>query len=81
MIAPSFVFFLSSIECEGLWDIEVGYGDGRDELEVLAGAFRRPRGSLRSPVRSKTDPVEKQSEICPKGWNGNHETPMRMAKC
>jgi hypothetical protein len=81
MIAPSFVFFLSSIECEGLRDTKIGYGDGRDELEVRAGAFRRPRGSLRSPARSKTDPFERQLEICPMGWNGNHQTPMRMSKC
>jgi len=81
MIAPSFVFFLSSIECKGLRDIDVGYGDGRDEQEVRAGAFRRPRGSLRWPARSKTDPVERQLEICPVGWNGNHQTSKRTAKC
>jgi hypothetical protein len=72
MIAPSFVFFLSSIACEDLRDISVGYGDGKDELEVRAGAFRRPRGSLRWSVRSKTDPTRRQSATFPKGWNGSH---------
>ena len=60
MTASSFVFFMSSIGCESLRDISVEYWDGRDELEVRAGAFRRPRGSLRWPVRSKIDPVMRQ---------------------
>lgn len=30
--------------------------DGMEEAEVRAGAFRRPRGSLRLPVRRRTEP-------------------------
>ena len=29
---------------------------GREDAEVLAGAFRRPRGSFRAPVRRRTEP-------------------------
>ncbi len=56
MILPSLVFFFSSIECpdiclpeEGLalpgLELE-GNGEGREETDVLAGALRKPKGSL-----------------------------------
>jgi hypothetical protein len=53
MIAPSFVNFLPRV---GFQNTELMV-EGMEEAEVLAGAFRRPRGSLRLPVRRRTDPV------------------------
>ena len=57
MIFPSAVFFCSSADCsdirlrkDGLWLEGLdpgGKGEGREEAEVLAGALRSPRGSLR----------------------------------
>lgn len=57
MIFPSAVLFCSSTDCsdvclrnDGLWlgGLEPGgNGEGKDDAEVLAGALRRPRGSLR----------------------------------
>lgn len=57
MIFPSEVLFSSSTEFsdtrlrnEGLWLDDLvsgGRGEGSEEAEVLAGALRRPSGSLR----------------------------------
>lgn len=56
MILPSLVFFFSSTEYPGdcprkevlaLPILEIGgNGEGKDEADVLAGALRRPKGSL-----------------------------------
>ena len=37
-----------------------GYGEGNDDADVLAGAFRRPKGSLRfdSFDMSKIEPID-----------------------
>lgn len=58
MIFPSAVLFFSSADCPdlrlrfvGLWFEcleDGGKGEGREETDVLAGALRKPRGSLRS---------------------------------
>ena len=76
MIFPLAVFFLSPTKvCSGFWDRRDGewktwrdpgldaggYGEGRVEPEVLAGAMSTPRGSLR-PVsldNSRTDPARR----------------------
>lgn len=76
MIFPLAVFFLSPTKaCSDFWDRRDdewktwrdpgldagGYGEGRVELEVLAGAMPTPRGSLR-PVsldNSRTDPARR----------------------
>lgn len=46
MILPSGVRFFSLRE-EATLLREGGYGDGSEDEEVLAGVFRRPRGSFR----------------------------------
>ena len=56
MYLPSLVFFFSSTKCpdDCLWrdglalpDLEEErYGEGKEEADVLAGALRRPKGSL-----------------------------------
>lgn len=57
MIFPSFVFFLSSSSLAAVaagvsWNMPVG----REEWDVLAGVFRRPRGSFRW-ARRRTEPM------------------------
>lgn len=65
-MVPSFVVFFSCVLCcEGRLGVDGlasgGYGDGIDEAEVLAGAFRRPRGSLRLALdMRRTEPVDCQ---------------------
>jgi len=57
MILPSAVVFFAS---SGGGGIGAAAGDspvGIEECDVLAGALRRPRGSLRSLAKSKTDPM------------------------
>lgn len=38
-------------------DREGGYGDGKDDADVLAGCCRRPSGSFRLEERRSTVPV------------------------
>ena len=49
---PSSIFLASSAGGGGSWYRAVG----KDEWDVLAGVLRRPRGSLWSFARSKTEP-------------------------
>jgi hypothetical protein len=51
-MAPSFVNFLPRLGLRR-YDAIV---EGIEEAEVLAGAFLRPRGSFRLPVRRSTEP-------------------------
>lgn len=64
---PSLVSFLVALLCwyeDLLIDLDLerragdgdGYGDGIDEREVRAGAFRRPRGSFLRFARRRTEP-------------------------
>lgn len=55
MMAPSFVVFLL-FTC-GCRRMEREGCDGNELWDVLAGAFRKPSGSLRFPVRRRTEPA------------------------
>lgn len=63
MIAPSGVFFLFACE-DDVRAIGVAGNEGTEEVEVRAGAFLMPRGSLRLPVSNRTDPVSDLSMPC-----------------
>jgi hypothetical protein len=57
MMTPSAVFFVVSTTCrDELRDIGGGKGEGSDECEVLAGAWRSPRGSFLRLASNRTDP-------------------------
>ena len=72
MTFPSFVFFFpSSRNCsdcdllmgglEERWP--GGYGEGRDDAEVLAGALWRPKGSFRRVFDiNSTEPITSQCQ-------------------
>ena len=73
MIFPSAVFFSSLADCadvclrkEGRWldDLTLGgNGEGREDADVLAGALRNPRGSLRVVWdMSRMEPSEASSQ-------------------
>ena len=63
-MVPSLVFFFDAISdtalltClrDGVGDGD-GYCEGREECEVRAGAFRKPRGSFRRLARRRTEPI------------------------
>ena len=59
MILPSGVRFSSRV-CDKLRRIEEGSGEGREDEEVIAGTFFKPRGSLRLETfeRRRIDPSE-----------------------
>lgn len=61
---PSLVFFFDATsEMVLLTCLRDGAGDGdwycegREECEVRAGAFRKPRGSFRRLARRRTEPI------------------------
>jgi hypothetical protein len=59
---PSLVFFLDAMsECVRRIGLRAGdgdgYGEGREDPEVRAGAFRKPSGSFRRLARRRTEPV------------------------
>lgn len=59
MIFPLAVFFFPSIEyTESDLARPGGYGEGKEDADIRAGAFRRPSGSLRllGPDMSKIVP-------------------------
>lgn len=60
-MAPSGVFFLpAELRAEALdsrLGAPAGKGDGSVEVDVRAGAFRRPSGSFLRFARRRTDPV------------------------
>jgi hypothetical protein len=61
MILPSAVLFLGG---SGGWSWRgVRIPVGIDDEEVLAGAFRRPRGSLWSDANSKTEPEDYHGQL------------------
>lgn len=66
IIAPSFVVFL--LVCCDCRRMERGGCTGNELWDVLAGAFRRPSGSLRFPVRRRTEPANVSAgfeQCCP----------------
>ena len=74
MILPSAVLFFSSCDfsdnclCNGVLGFEGfepgGKGEGREDAEVLAGALRKPRGSLRVVLDMRRIEPEKVSSQC-----------------
>lgn len=75
MIAPSFVVFFPLLEIRRASGMGCA---GRELCDVLAGAFRSPRGSLRSPVRSRTEPLRSVSSICLRTFHYHKETHLAL---